>query len=77
MEEKVVYSSVHWAQYELETGKLIQEGTQDLSVKANRIRGPGVNNALIYRLKKGETVSIDIPAMGMKAVFTPQRQIGK
>ncbi len=71
-----MYSFVDWQHFNLKTGALLREGSQSLLVPSGRIVGPGVNNHLICRLKKGETVTLEMYKLNLKAVFTPRGKLG-
>lgn len=73
MESKAskVFDRCEWEQFDLATGKSIKKGTQSLTVSSSRLTGPGVNNSLISRLKKGETVELTFPELNLKSVFKP------
>lgn len=63
---------VDWEHFDLTTDKQIKKGSQYLGGNTNRLQGPGVNNALINRLKKGESITLEFPELNLKAVFTPR-----
>jgi hypothetical protein len=64
---------VDWEHIALDTGLRIKGGTQYINAKTSRLQGPGVNNELISRLKKGEEVTLNFPALNLKAVFKPRK----
>lgn len=63
--------TAHWEFFDLETGVLLKEGTQSLNVPSNRLTGPGVNNDLIAKLRKGRTVELEFPSINLRVVYTP------
>ena len=65
-----VYDQVEWVHYELDTGKKKDGGHRFLNTKG--LAGPGVNNSLISRLKKGEYVEMEFPELNLRATFTPK-----
>jgi len=70
-----MFDRVDWKHFNLETGELLKEGSQFIGKGANtsRLQGPGVNGALIARLKKGEEIEMEFPALNIKAVFKPKK----
>lgn len=73
LEGLIMFDRVDWEHFNLETGLSIKKGTQYLKSNTSRLQGPGVNNELISRLKKGEEITIEFPALNLKAVFIPRK----
>lgn len=69
----MAFDRVKFEQFRISSGEKYNEGTCSLTVNTRRLIGPGVNNALICRLKKGEKVEMEFPELDCRSVFTPMQ----
>lgn len=62
---------IKWTLTDIKLGKVLQSSIAPLGNKTSKLVGPGVNNHLICRLKKGETVEFDNVHIGIRAKYEP------
>jgi hypothetical protein len=67
-----IFDRVEWEHFNLDDGKSVSKGVRSLTTGTKYLSGPGVNNNLISRLKKGEYVEMEFPALNLRATFTPK-----
>lgn len=68
-----MFTGCKWKKVDLETGKDIESGSISLEGKATRLIGPGINNAVISRLRKGEHIEYNVESLNLKMILTPYK----